>query len=77
MMAVQVMVFGSITDVVGESIQVDHATDTDTLIRELSARFPALKNAKYLVAVNKKMINTNTRLAANDTVALMSPFSGG
>jgi len=27
--------------------------------------------------VNRKMINKNTTLNGNDTVALMSPFSGG
>ena len=76
-MPVNVMAFGSITDVMGESIQLEHVQDTDTLILELNKRFPALKNSKFLLAVNKKMINQNTILNGNDTVALMSPFSGG
>jgi len=76
-MPVNVMAFGSVTDVMGESIQLEHVQDTDALMLELKKRFPALKNSKFLVAVNRKMINKNTRLNGNDTVALMSPFSGG
>ena len=76
-MPVNVMAFGSITDVMGESIQLEHVQDTDALMLELNRRFPALKSSKFLVAVNKKMINKNTRLNGDDTVALMSPFSGG
>jgi len=76
-MPVNVMAFGSVTDVMGESIQLEHVQDTDALMLELNRRFPALKNSKFLVAVNRKMINKNTRLNGNDTVALMSPFSGG
>jgi len=71
------MAFGSVTDVMGESIQLEHVQDTDALMLELNKRFPALKNSKFLVAVNRKMINKNTRLNGDDTVALMSPFSGG
>jgi len=76
-MPVNVMAFGSVTDVMGESIQLEHVQDTDALMLELNKRFPALKNSKFLVAVNRKMINKNTRLKGDDTVALMSPFSGG
>ena len=76
-MPVNVMAFGSVTDVMGESIQLEHVQDTDALMLELNKRFPALKNSKFLVAVNRKMINRNTRLNGDDTVALMSPFSGG
>jgi len=76
-MPVNVMAFGSVTDVMGESIQLEHVQDTDALMLELNKRFPALRNSKFLVAVNKKMINKNTRLNGDDTVALMSPFSGG
>ena len=76
-MAVTVMIFGSLTDVIGESIELEKIADTNTLISELNERFPALQHSKYLVAVNKKMINENIKLNGNETVALMSPFSGG
>jgi sulfur-carrier protein len=76
-MAVSVIIFGSLTDIVGESIQLENIADTNSLISELTRRYPALQHSKYLVAVNKKMVSANTKIGANDTVALMSPFSGG
>ena len=76
-MAVTVVAFGSLTDIVGEQLSVGDVHDTNALVNELNERFPELKNSKYLVAVNKKMITANTPLNGNDTVALMSPFSGG
>ena len=76
-MAVTVMIFGSLTDVIGESIELENIADTNALISELNKRFPALQHSKYLVAVNKKMINENIKLNGNERVALMSPFSGG
>ena len=76
-MAVTVVTFGSLTDIVGEQLSLEDIQDTNALVKELNERFPKLKNSKYLVAVNKKMINANTTLGENDTVALMSPFSGG
>ena len=76
-MALSVLVFGSLTEIVGESIQLENISDTDLLIAELNKRYPALQHSKYLVAVNKRMVSSNTELNVNDTVALMSPFSGG
>ena len=76
-MRVNVMAFGSLTDIIGTSFKVEDVSDTDALLRELANRYPQLKNSKYAVSVNKKMINSNTALDENDTVALMSPFSGG
>jgi molybdopterin converting factor small subunit len=46
-------------------------------MNELIAQFPSIGNKKYFVAVNQKMIQTNTLLKTGDTVALMPPFSGG
>jgi molybdopterin synthase sulfur carrier subunit len=62
---------------VGECLQLENIADTNALIGELNRRFPDLQHSKYMVAVNKKMINGNTALNVNDTVAIMSPFSGG
>jgi len=71
------MAFGSLTDIIGAPFKLENVPDTDALIIELTNRYPQLKKSKYVVSVNKKMINKNTPLAENDTVALMSPFSGG
>ena len=76
-MAINVITFGSLTDIMKESVQLENVTDTNSLIEELNCRYPRLQQAKFIVSVNKKMIDSNTTLGSNDTVALMPPFSGG
>jgi len=76
-MPINVIAFGSLSEIVGESFQLENIADTNSLIAELNKHYPELQYSKYIVAVNKKMINANTALNTNDTVALMSPFSGG
>jgi molybdopterin synthase sulfur carrier subunit len=76
-MEVRVITFGSLADIVDKDLSVPDVLDTNALVTELNIRYPQLKNSKYLIAVNKKMINGNTALRGDDNVALMSPFSGG
>lgn len=71
------MIFGSLTDITGSSLQLENIADTNRLVIELNGRFPALINSKYIIAVNKKMIDANTPLHNDDTIALLPPFSGG
>jgi sulfur-carrier protein len=77
-MQVQVMIFGQLKDITGTSgIFLQDISDTDKLIVELKKLYPALADAKYAIAVDKKVINQNTILADQHTVALLPPFSGG
>lgn len=77
-MQVQVLFFGSLTDVTQvSSITVNDAADTAALQQELVRIYPALAVAKYLLAVNKKMVKETMALQNKDVVALMPPFSGG
>lgn len=77
-MEIQVIFFGSITDITNTNqIMINDCIDTQSLMNELIAQFPSIGNKKYFVAVNQKMIQTNTMLKTGDTVALMPPFSGG
>ena len=77
-MNVTVKLFGQIVDVVGSnSIQVNDVADTDKLIQSLQLKYPALINAKYRIAVNRNIIQSNTALQQDTEVALLPPFSGG
>lgn len=77
-MEIQVIFFGSITDITNTSqLVLSGCGDTQSLMTELIARYPSIANRKYFVAVNQKMIQENTPLKTGDTVALMPPFSGG
>jgi molybdopterin synthase sulfur carrier subunit len=51
--------------------------DTDGLVRALHSTYPALAESKYVIAVNKQVITSNTSLDENSVVALLPPYSGG
>jgi molybdopterin synthase sulfur carrier subunit len=77
-MPVQVIVFGQLTDILGNRpITIDGVADTSELVVQLNQRYPALANAPYIIAVDKQIVNGNTTLAGNNTVALLPPFAGG
>lgn len=72
------MAFGQLTDYVAQSsFEMEMVKDTDALKLRLFEKFPELKSLHFSLAVDKKLINTNTMLSAGCEVALLPPFSGG
>jgi sulfur-carrier protein len=77
-MKVNILIFGQLTDITGkETLLLDDITDTNNLIAAMNEKYPALKQSKYIIAVDKLVISGNTKLNNNSTVALMPAFSGG
>jgi molybdopterin converting factor small subunit len=76
-MGMQIILFGRLADIAESPIVVNYAADTDSLIKELHKTYPALAESKYVIAVNKQVVNSNTLLNENSVVALLPPFSGG
>ena len=76
-MSVHVILFGRLADIAGSSVFVNAVADTDSLINALHKTYPALAESKYLVAVDKHVIISNTLLNESSVVALLPPFSGG
>lgn len=73
-----IKIFGQLKDIIGsDSIEFMHVENTDALIQQLQMRFPALKNSRFKVAVNRNIIQSNTVLQQDAEVALLPPFSGG
>ena len=73
-----IKIFGQLHDIVGSNlIEVENVANTDELIQQLQLKYPALKNSKYKVAVNRNIIQLNTALQQNAEIALLPPFSGG
>ncbi len=73
-----IIFFGQLADITGRAtLHTEGIPDTGSLKARLENDFPGLKQVKYIVAVNKKMVQTNTVLTGNETIALMPPFSGG
>lgn len=76
-MKVNVLFFGSLTDIAGNSMQVNNVNDLYELMNELRDQFPALKSAKYIMAVDKEVVDENVLLRDGSVVALLPAFSGG
>jgi molybdopterin converting factor small subunit len=77
-MTVDLLIFGQLKDIFHTSnMKISDWTDTDSLQRWLKEHFPALADAKFVIAVNGTIIQQNTLLSDGYTVALLPPFSGG
>ncbi len=76
-MAIQVLFFGQLTEIAGNAVGVPVATTLRVLEQELWRQFPLLKEKKYAVSVNQKMVAGDMPLTDGDIVALLPPFSGG
>ena len=76
-MAINIIIFGRLTDIAGSSLTLENIADTNNLVKELHILYPGLADAKYVIAVDKKVVNENTTLTENSVVALLPPFSGG
>ena len=77
-MPVTVLIFGQLTDITGSSnILLEDITDTNNLLAAMNVKYPALNQIKFIVAVNKQVVNENTLLNNSSTVALLPAFSGG
>ena len=77
MMRVEVLFFGKLVDIAGASLTMNDVNTTDELLEQLRLQYPLLAAEKYIIAVDKKTISTNTSLTDTCTVALLPPFSGG
>ncbi len=77
-MAIRIMIFGQLTDILNtSSLTLSDIADTNSLVIELNKQYPALTGSKYILAVNKQTVTSNTILKEDSTVALLPPFSGG
>jgi molybdopterin converting factor small subunit len=77
-MQVHLTLFGQLADITGRTEMILHdIPDTETLINTLNEMYPPLVNAKYAIALNKKVIKGNTILSGDNNIAFLPPFSGG
>jgi molybdopterin synthase sulfur carrier subunit len=74
----KVLVFGILQDVCKtDCLEIDERSNIAELKYLLEEKFPALKEHSYAVAVNQRWSASDTVLKADDTLALLPPFSGG
>ncbi|MEP6748261.1 MAG: MoaD/ThiS family protein [Bacteroidota bacterium] len=77
-MRAKISLFGQLTDIAGNNIiVVDDVADTDALAQAVNKLYPAMAGIKYIIAIDKKPVHTNTALNEAVNIALLPPFSGG
>lgn len=77
-MKTEILLFGQLVELIGTArISMEGFVDSASLIAALKEKYPVLKEAKYVVAINQEIIKENSVLMENSIVALLPPFSGG
>ena len=77
-MNIRVKLFGLLAGAAGKSeLQIENASDTDSLKKQMFLNYPNLANKSFIVAVGKQIIRNNQKLQTGDEVALLPPFAGG
>lgn len=77
-MNIQLMLFGSLSAIVGKSqLSVNDCIDTQSLKENLISEYPKLRDFVFLISVNKKLVKNNHILEQGDEVAFLPPFAGG
>lgn len=77
-MKIEILFFGQLTDKTGCShMQLDNPGTIGQLKEQLFHQFPELKNAKFTIAINNRLIIEDQIILENSTIAFMPPFSGG
>lgn len=73
-----IMIFGQLEDIIGTSvITIEKVSDTVALLEKLYMQYPLLNQKKFLIAVDKKIINGKAEIGETALIALLPPFSGG
>ena len=77
-MSIKVLYFGVISDITGkQSGEFDEFSSVEELIAYLEDKYIDLKDFKYQISVNQKIVKESVKLSDNDEIALLPPFSGG
>lgn len=77
-MEIDLITFGNIAEFITvQKLAFEDIEDTNGLKIYLEMHYPKLRTMKYKLALDQKIIQTNTKLKNKATIAIMPPFSGG
>lgn len=78
MSEIKIKFFGMIAEIVNaDEIMMNDIYNTDELLQKLYIQYPALKNMKFAISLDRQIIHQNTAVHANSELAILPPFSGG
>jgi molybdopterin synthase sulfur carrier subunit len=77
-MRIKILAFGKIAEILSRTEwEMEQIASTEVLRNQLETEYPALKDLRYLMAVDKKIVAGECVLEDGVVVALLPPFSGG
>jgi molybdopterin synthase sulfur carrier subunit len=77
-MKIKIRFFGQLAEISGKpDWEIDPIADTDSLTKKILSDFPKLKEYKFVISVDRKIIKENTKLEPGNEVAFLPPFAGG
>jgi len=76
-MRIKVLIFGVLSDIIGDSVLELNSINTDELLKILYYKYPELKKRKFQISVNQIVCTDVTNFLENDEIALLPPYSGG
>ena len=77
-MQIKINAFGQISELITVPfLDLDPIIDTDQLRMELLKKYPLMADKQFVIAVDKKIVLTNTAIDEKSEIALLPPFSGG
>jgi len=77
-MSIEIIFFGQLADKTGcSNLVLDNPGNINTLTKLMKIQYPNLATAKFIIAVNNKIVLQNEPIEENSKLAFMPPFSGG
>jgi sulfur-carrier protein len=77
-MQIKINTFGQISELItAPFLDLEPVMDTDQLRMELLKKYPLMADKQFVIAVDKKIVLTNTVINEKSEIALLPPFSGG
>jgi len=74
----KVLVFGQLKEFTGSDwINVPSMKSTGELNVYLNKTYPGIADVKYIVAVDKEVVQSDTELTEENIIALLPPYAGG
>ncbi|KYP14712.1 MoaD/ThiS family protein [Flavihumibacter sp. CACIAM 22H1] len=74
----QIQVFGQLTEVIGKTnINLPYTGTTGQFKTALLQAYPALANNRFVIAVDKQVLQEDGVILPGAKIALLPPFSGG
>jgi molybdopterin converting factor small subunit len=70
--------FGMLAEKMGtDSLEIENPGSSEILKQQLLAQFPELKGMTFRMALDRKLLQTDTDISQGQEIALLPPYSGG